>query len=222
MDVLSEAGDILEYWEGLCLKVLSPMNEQQAWVAPLLGPYLERRIQALMPGSDMAVAVDQDGTVDRRVRRDRLLPQIRRNGHSDLLSPSAVIYQHRPHGKPELLGEKALSIAHADMLTLAVSSSGLVGCDVEPVVTRNTAVWQDLLGLERFTLAELVAHENAESIDVAATRIWSASECLKKAGLMPNVQLGLVQTLTDDAVYLSSGNQKIVTFSVTEKVFNSP
>jgi enediyne polyketide synthase len=39
------------------------------------------------------------------------------------------------------------------------------------------------LGEEGCTLARLIAEEAGESLEVAATRIWGARECIKKAGL---------------------------------------
>jgi enediyne polyketide synthase len=50
---------------------------------------------------------------------------------------------------------------------------------VEP---RDAGVWRDLLGAESFALAELAARLSGEALDSAATRVWTARECLKKAG----------------------------------------
>src|ERR1051325_11844048 len=39
-----------------------------------------------------------------------------------------------------------------------------------------------MLGAESFALAELAARLSGEALDSAATRVWTAKECLKKAG----------------------------------------
>ena len=96
-------------------------------------------------------------------------------------------------------------MAHAGDLTLAVAGQGPVGCDVQPVSARHASVWQDLLGPERFQLAEVVAQERAEDQDTAATRVWSATECLKKAGAMMGGPLVLSYTTQDGWVLLPSG-----------------
>jgi enediyne polyketide synthase len=58
------------------------------------------------------------------------------------------------------------------------------GCDLETVLARTPAVWRDLLGPERFAVAELIARETGDDAGMAATRMWCAVECLKKSGAL--------------------------------------
>jgi enediyne polyketide synthase len=96
-------------------------------------------------------------------------------------------------------------------LTLAVTGPGLVSCDIEPVTTRRDSVWQDLLGPERFRLAEIISEEMSEEPAAAATRVWAANECLKKAGVMVSAPLVLSSTTEDGWALLSSGSLTIAT-----------
>jgi len=103
-------------------------------------------------------------------------------------------------------------VAHAGDLTMAVVGPGPIGCDVEPVAPRPATVWRDLLGPERFALAEVIARELGEDQNVTATRVWAASECLKKVGAMVSAPLVLASSFADGWVLLASGLFVIATF----------
>ena len=120
---------------------------------------------------------------------------------------------HRPDGKPTVLGEPAceVSAAHSAGLTLAVAGRGPLGCDLESVVARPAALWHDLLGAERATLAAVLAQETGEDQHQAATRMWSAAECLRKAGVMLGTPLTLLSTSADGWVVLGAGALRIAT-----------
>jgi enediyne polyketide synthase len=94
----------------------------------------------------------------------------------------------RPDGKPEVPGGPRVSLAHAGDLVLAVAGEGPLGCDLEPVEPRSEATWRDLLGPERLRLAEEIA-AGGGGRDAAATRVWTAVECLKKAGALSDAPL---------------------------------
>jgi enediyne polyketide synthase len=72
-------------------------------------------------------------------------------------------------------------------------------------------MWRALLGPDRYALAELVAREAGEDETAAATRIWSATECLKKAGTMISGPLMFVSSAGDGWVKLASGPLIIAT-----------
>ena len=170
---------------------------------PLLGPYIERRVRELIPSSLVAVAVERDGNIERRSRSNRAIQRA---------LGELIPVRRRPDGKPEIEADSDVSAAHAHDLTLAVAGPGPIGCDVEPVVVRSALVWQDLLGSERFTLAEVIAQEVSEDRDTAATRVWAASECLKKAGTTANAPLVLVSATTDGWALLAAGALVTATF----------
>src|SRR5262249_11238240 len=102
-------------------------------------------------------------------------------------------------------------------LTMAIAGHSPVGCDLEPVVARAPAIWRDLLGVERFKLAEIISLEAQETLDQAATRVWTATECLKKAGAGITAPLIFAQVKSNGWVLLSSGELKIASSVVRMK-----
>lgn len=198
LQVIDVNGCLLEHWEGLQLRCFSGATMQGGLVEPLLGPYLERRIIQLMPECAVSIVVEHDPKVDRRVRSDRSI---------QLALGKAVSVVRRPDGKPEVTSNNGVevSVSHAGDTTVAVAGRGPLGCDIESVVDRPSSMWRALLGSDRFALAELVAREAGEDETAAATRVWSATECLKKAGVMVSAPLVLVSSAGDGWVKLASG-----------------
>jgi len=223
VEVTGTDGFVQERWEGLRLQKVADMAPRRAWVAGLLGPYIERRLRELIPGSAVSVAVTQGpGTkitpsplegegvgaggasrrLDERVRTGR---RVASDWAIQQALGAPLPVRRRPDGRPEVAGhqEVEVSAAHAGELTLAVAGPGPIACDLEPVVAKPASVWQDLLGPERFALAEIIAKEAGEDVDIAATRVWAAGECLKKAGALDNAPLRFVASLEDGWVPLS-------------------
>ena len=198
LEVTDADGLVRERWEGLKLRTVASTSGERTWAEPLLGTYAERRVAELIPGADVAIQTLLNGNGDRRFRSARAMQR--------MLGEKSVI-QKRPDGKPEVSGNGRLevSVSHAGDLTLAVSGRGPIGCDVEPVTPRAESVWQDLLGRERFGLAQVVAEEAAENHDAAATRVWAALESLKKAGAMMDAPLVLESAAEDGWVTLTAG-----------------
>lgn len=187
-------GRLRERWEALELAGLGPLPVPTQ--AALLGPYLERRCAG--HGLDLRVAL--------AAGRQAAVRQV----------AGGVLHLHRrPDGKPEarrrdgrLLADFAL--AHAAGLTLAATASG---ADLEAVVARPAAVWQDLLGEPGLRLALAVAGAAGEGLDVAATRVWCARECIKKAGLASDTPL-VLDTADGDAVCLAAGGRRLLTVAI--------
>lgn len=73
--------------------------------------------------------------------------------------------------------------------------------------------------LERFKLAEVIRRETGEDQDTVITRIWTAGECLKKAGAMANAPLVLLARTADGWVLLSSGSLIVATFAAQVRGF---
>ena len=92
---------------------------------------------------------------------------------------------------------------------MAVAGRATVGCDLELVMTRPRVIWSDMLGVERFKLAEIISRETQETLDVAATRVWTAVECLKKAGAGMAAPLVFAGTSSNGWILLASGQLKI-------------
>ena len=82
----------------------------------------------------------------------------------------------------ECPGPLSVSISHACEFTLLLSACSAAGCDLEKIVHRDPADWEQLLGAEHFTLAQQLAGASGAAIHQAATQIWALKESLRKAG----------------------------------------
>ncbi|AGL16720.1 type I polyketide synthase [Actinoplanes sp. N902-109] len=205
--VRSLDGEILERWQGLRLHAVRHRGPAGPWVPALLGPYLQRSVEQLT-GARVAVAVEPGGTGDRAQRRGVTATALSRA----LGTPAAVRY--RPDGRPEVDGGGTVSASHGAGVTLAVAGSGPVACDLEPVAARSGADWAGLLG-DHAGLARLLAADLAEPADVAATRVWTAIECLHKAGLQPHAPLTVLPGAPAGWAVLASGDLRIATVVTT-------
>ncbi|HEX6468234.1 MAG TPA: type I polyketide synthase [Streptosporangiaceae bacterium] len=214
--VRDAAGRPVERWEGLRLRAVRRKDGRGPWAAALLGPYLERTAEALI-GAHAAVAVEPAGGGAHGARR-RIRTAL---AVSRVLGRRAGI-RYRPDGRPEVDGPWTISAAHGAGVTLAVAArragsgtgDGTVACDVEPVTERTGADWTDLLG-PHAPLARLVAAETDEGADAAATRVWAAVECLRKAGSSSDAPLTLTSAGRGPWAVLSSGDRHVATLATT-------
>jgi enediyne polyketide synthase len=205
VEVVDSAGEVQEVWQGLRLKLMSGTTFAGSWSPSLLGPYLERRLRDHLPEAGMTIVVQRNAEGDRRT-------------HSDLAIQRAlgeiIPVTRRSDGKPEVATNRVVSVAHAGDLTLAVAApqtQGALGCDMERVIVRSETIWQDLLG-ERFELAYVMVQAAKEDLHTAATRVWAAGECLKKAGAALDAPLTLASAHEDGWVLLSAGAHVIATY----------
>ncbi len=200
-------GTVVERWEGLTLHAVRKTDGSGPWVAPLLGPYLERTLEDVL-GTRIAVTVEPHGdapagSVDER-RAFTATAASRTLG-------APVTVRHRPDGRPEIDGGRCVSAAHGLGITLGAVADTEVACDVEAVCMRPEAEWEGLLG-EHAAVAELVAKETGEAPDTAATRVWSAVECLRKAGIAAGAPLTVLPRRKDAWVVFAAGDLRIATF----------
>jgi enediyne polyketide synthase len=295
LDILAADGSLRERWQGLRLRAVDRTRLPAAWSAPLLGPYLERRLQELFPEADLRVALeapaaprayagtepsaggrapraDSTAIVESLVAAGAMatsaLTQAVIGGGAVARAPStagpmasgalahvafaagpvapgasaaaarchdpltsdrvptpAPRLCHRPDGRPEIPGGPQVSVAHAASLVLAIAGEGTgdpIGCDLEPVVERTAETWRDLLGGERFALAQLIAGQPGELPGGAATRIWTAAESLHKAGSPAGAPLLLEASLDDGWLLLRSGTLRIASFATTLRELGGP
>ncbi|MBB0243381.1 SDR family NAD(P)-dependent oxidoreductase, partial [Streptomyces alkaliphilus] len=200
-------GTVVERWEGLTLHAVRKTDGAGPWVAPLLGPYLERTLEDVL-GSRIAVAVEPHGDAPAGSRTERR--EFTSTAASRTIG-TAVTVRHRPDGRPEIDGGRHVSASHGLGVTLSAVAESEVACDIEAVVMRPAAEWGGLLG-EHTAVADLVAGETGEAPDTAATRVWSAIECLRKAGLLTNAPLTVLPRRRDAWVVFAAGELRIATF----------
>jgi enediyne polyketide synthase len=206
--VVDAAGNAVEEWQGLKLKRMDGTAYAGPWSPPVLAPYLERRMQELLPQAP-SIALVREPAAKQADRRKRSTEAMQR-----AIGKPLTIHR-RADGQPSTRGKWNVSAAHAGDLTLAVAAPqahGTVGCDLEAVQTRSRESWQDLLGKERLPLADLVAGESGDAFDVAATRVWGALEALKKAGVALETPLMLDAATPDRWVTFTAGVHRVATY----------
>jgi enediyne polyketide synthase len=196
VEIANAAGEVVERWEGLRLRAVETLAAQEPWPEALLGPYLERRLEELVSAVPAKVALERGVREDRPSGTDQVIQQA--------LGKTARIWR-RPDGKPVFAGDDGISAAHAGDFTLAVSAAGGAGCDLQEVSPRTEDEWRDLLGPNRFRLAERISSERGEKLDAAATRVWAAGECLKKIGSAENAPVTQELRTEDAWTVLRSG-----------------
>ncbi|MEU4578859.1 type I polyketide synthase [Nonomuraea sp. NPDC023979] len=155
-------GQVVERWEGLRLQAVRKKDGRGPWVAPLLGPYLERTLEDLT-GVRLAACVEPGG-------QDA--------GERGALAGSRIA--GRGAGDPVT--------AHMDGLTLSVAGPGTVACAIAPVQQTGGQTGGQTSGqaggqVGGAALAERVAAETGERPDTAAARVAAAERCLRAAGL---------------------------------------
>lgn len=210
LDVRNPDGTLVERWEGLMLRAVRKRDGAGPWVPSMLGAYLERACERLL-GGRRSVVLEPDpadrvceGIAERRV-------QTALAASRSLDRPVEVRY--RPDGKPEIDGAE-VTASHTAQLTLAVTGSGQLTCDIESAIERTEEDWTGLLGEELVAVGRLLAADTGEPVAVANTRVWSALECVRKTG-------GMTQALTvrrveaDGWALLACGDALIATWSTT-------
>lgn len=214
VEITDIRGEVIERWDGLRLRAVEVITSRKAWPDALLGPYLERRLEELAEaGAPVKVAIERGLREERPASTDTVIQQA--------LGKAARIWR-RPDGKPVSLGEENISAAHTNGFTLAVVSMGGTACDLEEVAARTDTMWRDLLGKEKFKLAERIARERVERVDAASTRLWAAMECMKKIGQPLKSPLVLESNTEDGWTLLRSGTITILTFLAAVRGLKSP
>ena len=200
VELTDAEGQVRERWERLHLRAVSGTDFNGPWPEGLLTPYVERCLKALVPDASVSVTFETDPSSNRRDRSTRAI--------ESALGSVGVI--HRADGRPTARDGRDVSASHCGDLTMAIAGNATVACDLELVARRSPEIWSDMLGVERFKLAEVISRETHETPDVAATRVWTAIECLKKAGGGMAPPLVFVSAAPNGWLLLASGELKIV------------
>jgi enediyne polyketide synthase len=196
VEARDSAGCLVELWEGLRLRRIGTAFAPDRWPAPLLAPYLERRL-ADIAGAQVGVA---------------FAPAVGSDAAIAFAAGRPIRIERRADGKPEV-GDGAVSAAHVDGLTLAIAGPGTLACDLEEALSRGEEAWRDLLGRERLALAGRLATELGEQIDLSAARVWAAAECARKAGRPAHEPLVLDEASADGWTLLRAGRTPVATYA---------
>jgi len=140
-----------------------------------------------------------------------------------LMMGSGARLTHRPDGKPEILGcpNGQISFSHSGPLTLILCGSCSLGCDVEQIVSHETAQWRQLLGHDGFGLAELIAEKCQSPLATAATHVWTLRESLRKAGTGFSEPIRLELATPDNWAIFDSGRFASATFHTCVQDLNA-
>ncbi len=195
LELRTPEGALRECWQGLRLRKMEDAKTQD-FPDALASVLLEWRVRRATPATRVFAAFERDKNMDRCRRSEHAIQRA--------LGSSWPV-RWRADGKPEVAAPMAVSAAHSNGLTLAVAAVGEVGCDLEPICQRAEEVWRDLLGPERWLLAQLIARQAQEDIHTAATRVWTAMESLAKAGVSQNGPLVLLSPPLDSKGGISLG-----------------
>jgi enediyne polyketide synthase len=206
LDVRDEDGRLVERWDGLQLQAVRKQDGRGPWLPPLLGPYLERELADVLPVSPRCVVEPwgQDGPDAQR--RQAALAASRVLGHPATIGDDSG-------GSPESTADLLMSVSHGAGVTFAVACADRTECDVHVVVDRASAEWHGVLGPDLVGLAKIIGLEHGEDLSVAATRVWRAMECSRKAGRSDASAMALEEPRRDGWVLLATGDAKIASFS---------
>jgi len=212
LELCASDGRLLERWEGVHLRRVADATPR-AWPDALLGPFVEWKLRDLVPGSRVLVALERSPVSSPRVRSDRVIQKA-------LGSERTVLRRH--DGRPWVDGQLEVSASHAEEITLAVAAATGVTCDVEPVRGRGASRWQELLGSDRWGLAQEIARQAGENLDQAATRVWVGLECVKKADAPWNAPLLVLTVRADGWVCLGTPGGIVATYVATLQEHDGP
>jgi enediyne polyketide synthase len=210
VDIRTESGELVEQWVGMKLQAVRKQDGRGPWAPALLGPYLERQLVEVLDVDPIAVVVEPDEGEElpshRSTRRERTAIAVSR-----ALGRVEVV-RYRPDGKPEVSDGTSVSSSHGADTTFAVAGHGPLGCDVQEVLRKPEPDWAGLLGAS-MELATMVANDGKEDLAIAATRVWSAIECLRKSGRSITDQLSFHRRTRDGWVIFSIGDLRVATFT---------
>ncbi len=207
IDVLTMDGRLVERWEGLTLRAVQKRGGAGPWVPSLLGSYVERSLERVLGGSRTVVVEPDPADADQSDRRARTAVAVSRAFGRE------TTIRYRPDGRPEV-DDGVMSASHGAGLTLAVTGTGRLGCDVETVLERTDEDWAGLLGTEQLAVRDVLTGETGESRAVSGTRIWCAVECLRKSGA-PAQALTVDRVEQEGWVVLSAGDARVATWVTT-------
>ena len=115
------------------------------------------------------------------------------------------------------------SLSHDDHACLCVVGAGPQGCDIAPITERTRTNWLALLTPEKGDLLQQVI-SSGDSLDIAGSRIWAATEALvKAAGMEAKPSLTLEQRDGDSVLFGGSmGSQYLYILTFPIELNQSP
>ncbi|MBF0630819.1 MAG: SDR family NAD(P)-dependent oxidoreductase [Magnetococcales bacterium] len=191
MVIFDRDGRLVERWRRITMRVMGEPSHLRLNSPLLMASFFERQVAANLPRAGLKVAISPLAN-----------EQMERTASLDS--------QHRPDGKPDPFSDARFqSTAYSGHWKLTVNGTVPVGCDLQHVPGNDHGVWQNLLGVEGMKLATVVAGMTRERLEIAATRIWTARESMKKAGLPSGAPLTVIPNAHARWVVFQSGDSAI-------------
>ena len=169
----------------------------RVWIVPVdLPPEVVARCQDVLDDSERARAA---AFLHRRDRKRYTVAHgaLRILAARELrVTPSALRWDHGPHGKPELADPwsgLSVSLSHsADLVAVAISVGRAVGVDIQHLVPRLDVVAMSARFYPPAESAYIAAGRDASARTDRFTRLWSRKEAVVKAAggrLWPNLRV---------------------------------
>ncbi len=117
----------------------------------------------------------------------------------------------RTDGKP-LASGRSLSRSHVQDSTLVLDADSNIACDMERLVGKPLVLWNTLLGDQNVDLVRMIQTQTSEEYSSVATRIWSALECIRKAGLQMTTPLLFRSSSEHNTIYLDCSGHTIISY----------
>ena len=193
--IADSGGRVWQVWRGLRLSSVAGARYEGPWNPEFLGNFIVHGVENLIGPRALEVAVET-----RALRHD---PDGRAQAIRRLAGDARV--EKRPDGCPELEGDRFISLSYDGDLTVLMTAGSRLGCDLETVVSRSATEWRDLLGSERFALAELLARELERPLPEAATMVWSCHEAIRKADATINAAMCWAARSSDGWTLVTAG-----------------
>ncbi len=190
IQVASEEGIILQEWTSVVFKGIQ-IKGQKELPLPLIGIALQRKVDQLTKREKKFTI-----SFNRQFKNDRIIK--------------------RTDGKP-LPSDNTLTKTHSGNNSLLIEADFDISCDMEVVLQKPLSVWKTLLGRDKIELIKKIQSEIDEDFSSIATRIWCATECIRKIGLQTDSPIMFSKTDTNNTIYLESGEHKIITFKCLVK-----
>ena len=205
-EIVDQQGTLLETWDGVRLQAFEKQTTgAKSWPAALLASHMERELSDRAEGIDLRLSFESTPSLDRGGRHDAMVRSFGFN--------SEDVYR-RADGKPEIkTGGSSITFSHLPEISMAVLCTGLVGCDLVSVQEREPALWRQMLGQVRYSVAGFLSRSEGDSEDTASSRVWAAMECLKKAGASSGETL-LFENRRDDWITFTAGPFSVATLAV--------
>jgi len=195
LKIVDKKGAIVEYWHKITLHVIGEPPHLHFNSPLLLAPFFERSIAAIRPEAGVKTLISPITTQEERMAG----------------SPN-----HRPDGRPDsLAGTEFQSASYTEDWKLTVAGSVPVGCDLQYILDKQEEGWAGMLGRDGWKLAEIVADIAQEQSDIAATRVWTVREAMKKAGLAVDAPLTVSPDSSAQWLVFNSGGSTIFSSSVS-------